>query len=547
MRGIRYPVLVIAATALAVEIPFLHYGFPSGHDVDFHLYSWLEVAQQWRQGILYPRWATLAHFAYGEPRFIFYPPASWVLGAALTAIFPWTVVACIYIWMALTAAGVSMYALAGRWLNRRDALFAACLYAANPYHLLTVYWRSAFAELLAASLLPLLLILLLNFSQKTASRQWDIIAPLGIVLAAAWLINAPAAVMVHYSLALLAVIIAWRERSPRLLLMTGLAVIVGACLSAFYLLPAIYEQQWVHITDAISQGSRPQDNFLFIHTDDPEHDAFNRIVSWLATAEILITLATLAIAHKWRKTRAAMWYALTGWAMVSALLMFSPTGFLWSHLPKLQFMQFSWRWLLCLSMVLSLAVTIGVRQWWARFALCTMMLLVIVTAWTRVQPPWWDNSADLREMQDNVATGAGYEGTDEYTPNGADPATIDKNARRVTVDGPAQAAIRILAWQAESKIFFAEMSEPSNVAIKLFNYPAWQVEVNNTVVITGAREGSGQMLVPLGRGSNRVQIAFIRTWDRKAGGWISAITALALLAWIFIFRKQNAQTSGVEN
>ena len=40
-----------------------------------------------------------------------------------------------------------MFALARRWLDAKDAIFAAALYAANPYYIIIVYWRSAFAEL----------------------------------------------------------------------------------------------------------------------------------------------------------------------------------------------------------------------------------------------------------------------------------------------------------------------------------------------------------------------------------------------------------------
>ena len=62
-----------------------------------------------------------------------------------------------------------MFVLARRWLDRRDAIFAAVLYAANPYHLVIVYWRSAFAELLASCLVPLLLLFVLKAVEEEAS------------------------------------------------------------------------------------------------------------------------------------------------------------------------------------------------------------------------------------------------------------------------------------------------------------------------------------------------------------------------------------------
>ncbi len=542
------PLASIAAAAFAAEVPFFFLGTPSGHDVEFHLYSWLEVLSQWKHGIAYPRWAALAHFAYGEPRFIFYPPASWTLGALLSAIFPWVVVSDIYVWLVLVAAGASMFLLARQWLDRRDATFAAVLYAVNPYHLVIVYWRSAFAELLASCLLPLLLLLLLRTEEK--GRRAPIF--LAFILAGSWLINAPAAVMVHYSLALLIVVIAWLRRSPRVLLEGLFAVALGAALAAFYLLPAVYEQKWVNIAQAVSAGSRPLDNFLFTHTTDADHDAFNRVISWVAMAEIAVTISAAWAARLWRspssepssesgsEPSSELWYLLAVWAAVCVLLMLSISNPVWNVLPKLRFMQFPWRWMLCLGIPLTMLTTLGVRRWWMRAALYCAMLAVIAFGWQHFQAPWWDTMADLREMQENMATGAGYEGVDEYTPIGADPSAVDKDARRVTVDGPAHAAIRVADWSAERKQFTAEMSAPDELALHLFNYPAWRVQVNGREVQASSREGTGQMLIPVEAGENRVQVIFVRTWDRTVGAWISLL-AVILAIWL-LWQKRVASS-----
>ncbi len=521
------PLLTIALAAVAVEIPFPFHGMPSGHDVEFHLYSWLEVLSQWKLGVLLPRWAAWANLGYGEPRFLFYPPASWLLGTLISAIFPWRLAAAVYIWSVLVLAGASMFLLVRRWFDRRDAIFAAALYAVNPYHLVVVYWRSAFAELLASCLVPLLLLLVL----KAAEEGWRVLVPLSLLLAAAWLTNAPAAVMIHYSLALLVLILAWQRRSLRLLLIGASAVALGACLSAFYLFPAIYEQKWINIAEAISPGSRPQDNFLFIHTTDPDHDAFNRIISWIAVLEIAVVLTASWAARAWQAKNRRLWNALFVWAAASSVVMFPLTALLWKFLPKLEFMQFPWRWLLCLSLMFSIFLTVGVRRWWVRTAICVVTILVIAVAWQRIQPPWWDNFADLREMQDNMSDGIGYEGVDEYTPVGADPSTIDKDVPQVVVDGAARATIQVLHWGPEFKLFTAEMSAPDQLALRLFRYPAWQAQVNGRVVETAARPDTGQMLVPVAAGMNRVQVIFVRTWDRTAGGWISVVTFLCLLVW----------------
>ena len=63
-------------------------------------------------------------------------------------------------------------------------------------------------------------------------------------------------------------------------------MLLGTGLAAFYLLPAIYEQRWINVSEVLSLGVRPQDNFLFTTMADPDHNRFNLLVSTVALVEI---------------------------------------------------------------------------------------------------------------------------------------------------------------------------------------------------------------------------------------------------------------------
>ncbi len=114
--------------------------------------------------------------------------------------------------------------------------------------------------------------------------------PLGLIVAAAWLTDLPAAVMLNYSLVFLLIVLATTKRSPRLLLYGAAAVCLGAALAAFYLIPAIYEQKWGgYCQRIIAGGCVPQDNFLFtIIINYPKHNLFNLLVSMVAFAELIM-------------------------------------------------------------------------------------------------------------------------------------------------------------------------------------------------------------------------------------------------------------------
>jgi hypothetical protein len=605
--------LVLAGACLLAIVPFFWWGIPSGHDFEFHMFSWMEVLGQWKHGIAYPRWAALAHWGYGEARFLFYPPASWILGAALGAVLPWPIVPGAYCWIVLTLAGAAMYRLAREWLSVPDAMFAAVFYALNPYHLLIVYWRSAYAELLAAPLLPLVLLCLIKLQEPAVDRE--VYKPdfrstlcLSLLLAAAWLTNAPAAMMIHYSTAGLALLLAvhaaarnrslsnrssssrslsrrWGPQIWRPLLRTGVAIVLGIGLASFYLLPTIYEQKWIDLSQVMSPGVRPQDNFLFTKLADPDHNRFNLLVSILAAIEIGALVLVIWVCRRWQSKSAGIvglngrimldgpitfsdrgsdttvaaapdnnnngnhdalrpWVLLSAWGMGSALLMLSLSNFFWQHLPKFRFVQLPFRWLLCMNVVLAMLLTVATKRWTLRLLAFGVLLTVLIVVGYRTQPPWWATAGDIHEMSDAVVDGTGYEGTDEYVPAGADAYELKKDLSLVSDESGAPIPNRILEWGPIEKHFIVEASEPERLQLRLFGYPAWQVTVNGQTVQPETADITSQMILPILKGTNDVRIRFRRTTDRTIGDAVSFVSLTLLAAvWIKTRHKQSRQVS----
>jgi hypothetical protein len=80
--------------------------------------------------------------------------------------------------------------------------------------------------------------------------------------------------------------------------------------------------------------------------------------------------------------------------------------------------------------------------------------------------------------------------------------------------------------------------------LRLFNYPAWKVEVNGQSVAAESRDVTGQVMIPVQAGENRVHVKFTRTWDRMAGAVLSLATAVILgFFWMLTGWRKEARTT----
>jgi 6-pyruvoyl-tetrahydropterin synthase related domain len=536
------PLLLCATASILILLPFFWFGTASGHDFEFHAASWLDAAYQWKEGTLYPRWTAWTNHGFGEPRFIFYPPLSWMLGALLTLLLPDAAVPMVYVVLLQTLAGLSAYFLLRRLAARRAAIVGALFYTVNPNALLIIYVRSDFAEQLACALFPLLLLVALHLSElldnsRPSPRTLSLFAAL---YAAVWLSNAPAGVIASYSLALLIAWAALTGRSWTILMRGSAALALGLALAAFYLIPAAYEQRWVNIGEALSSGLLPWQNFLFTAIADVEHTWFNWIASicalWLILTFALAALfsgrfSTSTFAAK-QERRAFTTLLVTGSAATALTLRWTLP--LWNLLPKLRFVQFPWRWMsiIALVAVCFLAALADTGRGWVWIVL--LLALSLPLASFLISNTWWDQD-EMPTMRAAITTGSGFDGTDEYDPIGDAHLDLGINApltKILPADSAAAplARVQVQRWQTEKKEILVDSPAPARLALRLLNYPAWRVTVNARPIQPERLDDVNQMVVPVNAGRSEIRVRFTRTLDRKTGDLISLLTALLLLA-----------------
>jgi hypothetical protein len=190
-----------------------------------------------------------------------------------------------------------------------------------------------------------------------------------------------------------------------------------------------------------------------------------------------------------------------------------------------------------LNVAFVLAIVLSLRRWWLRGLVYAVAVGGVLWAGHSVQPPWWDKAADIQEMLDNQHDGIGYEGTGEYVPVTADADEVDDKAPQVRFVGNGGAEIQIMSWQAESRMITAKVGSPGKLVLRLFNYPLWKVRVNGRAVAIENEDPTGQMVIPISAGENRVQMLFVDSWDRVLGLIISVLAAMAAGVWSVISRR----------
>jgi hypothetical protein len=569
------PALILFVAAAATAPQCLR-GNSCGHDFDFHLVSWLDAQSGWRLGIPYPHWTPSANFNAGEPRFVFYPPLTWMLGAAMGSVLPWQLVPIALTFLLLAATGLAVGALARQALSGAAATLAGCAAIFSGYALFTAYERSAFGELAGGFWIPLLLLLILRDRDPAAlaiRRALDgSTAPLALVVAGAWLSNAPLGVMASYLLAAIALAAALLSKSWAPAVRAFIAAALGMGVASVFLLPAAWEQPWADLKQAASDpGEMIENSWLFGRHADPAldfHDFVLHQVSMIAVVMIAVTLVGLLVC--WRRkslTPDRRWWLPLALIPFAVLILQFPVSLpVWNLLPKLRFLQFPWRWLVVLEAPMAIFFASAVwpaasARRWQRVAVAVAcaaaFLAVTATAgWVFFQP--CDEEDAVAGMVARYRSGLGMGGADEYEPPGTDDSLLAIGLPAACLVGDPATLLgkssgqpdALPVWQpeqgscdeslsaspmqaknhAEHYEVVAKAGHAGYLILRLRNFPAWRVAVNGLPVANLPQRDDGLVAVPVPKGPVELTVDWTTTPDVIAGRWLSGLTLLLLFA-----------------
>ncbi|HXP10743.1 MAG TPA: hypothetical protein VN828_19730, partial [Acidobacteriaceae bacterium] len=386
------------------------------------------------------------------------------------------------------------------------------------------------------------------------------VAPLGLSVAALWLTNSPAAVMGSYLLAILALGMWILERRPWPALRATGGMALGLGLAAFYIVPAAYEQRWVQIGRAITPGMRVQDSFLFAHTANDFHNQVLRTASWIFVAEMIV--GAIAAYLAWRKRADGYARVVLAACLPMVLILQLPVSdVIWKYTPHLKFLQFPWRWVLPLSVVtcvlaamaLSGSLVRGLRTRLLSFAL--ILVLAIGGGWLFFQP--CDDEDAVGAQVAAFQQGQGTQGTDEYTPVGADNASVQQDLPLVRVlrtakddaaesskgdnpewragdPGTVAAQVTAKPWNAEHWMVNLLTPENGYAVLRLMDYPSWQVVVDGRRIVNRPSRKDGLMTVPVTAGNHTIEVQWGATRDIVAGRVLTVLAVLGLVGTVVL-------------
>ncbi len=561
-RPTLWHALLAGLLTLPAALPLFHPTLTHSADGLLHLYRVMALAQAITQGHFWVRWLPDLAFGYGFPLFVFYAPLAYYL-TALLSLLPGVTTAVAFnasVGLALLLAAVGAYLLAAELFGPRAGVLSAVAYGYAPFQLHNALFRGGLPAVWAMAAFPLAFWLFTRLITRPSRRG---LAASAVMLGVALLMHNTLSLLFGPLLALyLLMMLAaqfWRTRHWRPAAFTLAALLLGAGLAAFFLLPATLEKEFAQVQRVITS---PDFDFRFNFVSlgqlpalpQPANTGLLNPTTPLTLGPIQLILAAVGVAAGLTAIRrqtlpapaviAPLVFTLA--ALAAAVLMMLPLSQpVWERLPLLAFVQFPHRLLgpaaLAVALLAGLAVAAlpGRAGFWLTAAGITLIFLanapLLYPRYRTDQPA---NPTTLDMFAYEHRTGAiGTTSFGEYLPiwvtqNPPDSPLEEQYRRGGPIDRlardylPAGTAITLAQFGFNAAQVELTAPQPGQAVFNVFYFPGWQATIDGQPAAVQPVTERGLLAVAIPAGRHNLHLEFAETPLRRAANLVSVLCLL---------------------
>lgn len=382
--------LLIIVFSLPLFWKMLQFGMHSTQD--FHLFRLYEFDKCIKNFQIPCRWAPDAGLGYGEPLFSFYGQLGYLIGEFYYLISGSLINSIKFSFIfSIIASGVSMFFLSKKlWNNSFSATLSSILYMYAPYRAVNVWVRGALPESLSFVVLPLIILAI-----EYKSLFWLSITTAILILThnLSFVMFAP-------------LIIIWLIYKKFWKGFFGF--LFASLLSAFYVLPIIFESKYISIVSTTLGYFDFHNHFVELRqllfsnywgygaSVWGNGDGLSLAIGYSQWILPIIVLLFLLFTKKYSllKSHFSILF-LVGWFFL--FLTHNKATFIWEVLPFMKYIQFPWRFLgvalFCFSLASGILFNLVKQKYLLLLIMLPTMYFVLRTAYF-FRPDLWYSVKD---------------------------------------------------------------------------------------------------------------------------------------------------------
>ena len=489
------------------------------------------------------RWVPDMGYGYGYPQFNYYSPLPYYIMEGFHLLgFSYLDSVKVFFVLTVLISAWGMYLLGSALWGEKGGFLSALFYIYLPYRAVDMYVRGAVGELSALSILPFAFL----YSYRIVEGKKNFVLGFAIAVSALFTSHNITAIMIIPFFIVWILLVNKKQGkwlpSREILKNLLLGLVWGLGISSFFILPAWFEKNLVHIESLIGGYFNYVSHFVGLRTlifsnywgygfsEAGSNDEINLSVGFLQFIFAFIGLFGLWVSKKVKEFNLAIFLMIT--VFFSLFMIHPKSAIIWRSLPILEYFQFPWRFLLIsgflISLVAGATIFLVKKNKTIKYLTISVISMLFIFYASFFKPREWLKISDEDKFSGNSWSLQQTVSILDYLPISASGVPRDKAPEEPIFDGEVLKKELGTNWQK----WILSTESQTQVILPVYYFPNWQVKVDANVVDVAPAGDLGLVSFNMESGVHNVYAKLHDTPIRSFSNIVSLGSLLAIPLYI---------------